>query len=154
MAIKGINHVALKGRDLEESRKFFELLGFEQSGHSEGMLFFAVGDHHHHIALVEGGPKSRRRARNSMGVIHYAVSVDEEADLERLCRLMSEAGYRIRRSIDHIASLSFYVEDANGITVEVTYDVPRKDWAIKDNPLGSTKPYPLRGAPDSERLLD
>lgn len=154
MAIKGINHVALKVRDLEESRKFFELLGFEESGHSEGMLFFSVGGHHHHIALVEGGPKARRRPRNSMGVIHYAVTVDEEADLERLCGVLGEAGYRIRRSIDHIASRSFYVEDANGITVEVTYDVPRKEWEIKDNPLGSTKPYPLPGAPESGRLSD
>ena len=154
MAIKGINHVALKVRNLEESRKFFELLGFQQSGHSEGMLFFAAGEHHHHIALVEGGPNSRRRPRNSMGVIHYAVTVDEEADLERLCRVLGEAGYRIRRSIDHIASRSFYVEDANGITVEVTYDVPRRDWATKDNPLGSTKPYPLPGAPESGRIAD
>lgn len=154
MAIKGINHVALKVRDLEESREFFELLGFEQSGHSDGMLFFSVGGHHHHIALVEGGPKSRRRPRNSMGVIHYAVTVDEEADLERLCRVLGEAGYRIRHSIDHIASRSFYVEDANGITVEVTYDVPREQWAIKENPLGSVKPYPLPGAPDAGRLTD
>jgi len=143
MAIKGINHVALKVRDLEESRKFFELLGFQQSGHSAGMLFFAVGEHHHHIALLEAGAKARRPARGTTGIMHYAVTVDEEADLERLHRVLSEAGYRIRRSIDHIASRSFYVEDGNGIMVEVTYDVPRDEWEFPENPLANTKPYPL-----------
>ena len=154
MAIKGINHVALRVRHLEESRRFFELLGFQQSGHSEGMLFFTAGNHHHHIALVEGGPKSRRRPRDSMGVIHYAVTVDDEGDLARLSRELDEAGYRIRRSIDHIASRSLYVEDANGITVELTYDVPREEWQDEENPLSKTKPYPLPGAPEAGRIAD
>lgn len=154
MAIKGINHVALKVRDLEESRKFFELLGFEQSGHSEGMLFFSAGNHHHHIALVEGGPKARRRPRNSMGIIHYAVTVDDEGDLARLSRELGEAGYRVRRSIDHITSRSLYVEDANGIVVELTYDVPREEWQDEDNPLSRTKPYPLPGAPEAGSIVD
>ncbi|MCZ6532689.1 MAG: VOC family protein [SAR324 cluster bacterium] len=142
MAITGINHVALQVRDLEESRKFFELLGFEESGHRDGMLFFAVGGHHHHIALIDSGADAPRVSRAGACINHFAVTVDEESEMGRLSSVMRDAGYKIRRSIDHSANLSVYVEDPNGIIVEITYDVPKEKWAhIADNPFGQDKPY-------------
>lgn len=141
MAVTGINHVALRVRDLEVSRKFYELLGFRESGHREDMLFFAAPGHHHHIAMLQAEPEAVERPRHCMGVLHFAVTVEAEAELGRLYSLLEEAGYRIRMTIDHFANRSFYVEDPDGNIVEVTYDVPRAEWEHLGNPFGQDRPY-------------
>ncbi len=148
MPIKGINHVTLKVRDLERARKFYELLGFEQTSSREGMLFFAVEGHHHHVALIEMGPDAMDPPRNSVGGHHFAVTVDEEAEIGRLYRALKAAGYRIVRSTDHLANRSFYVRDHDGNMVEITYDVPPEEWAhVRDNPFadGTERDYDIPG---------
>ena len=144
MALTGINHVTVKVRDLERARGFYELLGFEESAHRKGMLFFAVNGHHHHVALLEMGPDAVDPPRNAVGGDHFAVTVDEEAEIGRLYRALEKAGYKILRKIDHLASRGFYVSDHDGNVVEVTYDVPREEWAhVRDNPFadGSERDY-------------
>jgi catechol 2,3-dioxygenase len=149
MAVQGINHVALKVRELERSREFYELLGFEESGRRDGMLFFAVRGHHHHVALLEVGPEAESPPRKAVGIMHFAVTVDEEAEIGRLYRLLTEAGYRIVRVIDHRANRSFYVEDPDGNVVEITYDVPKSEWGHLGNPFGQDRPYEIPAEKDS-----
>lgn len=146
MPILGINHVNLNVRDLERSRKFYELLGFEVSGHREGMLFLRVGGHHHHIGLLEVGAEAPPHSRHNVGIQHFALTVDDEAEIGRLYRALTVAGHRISATSDHRANRSFYVKDPDGILVEVTYDAPRADWAdVADNPFADDRPYAIPG---------
>ena len=146
MPITGINHVALKVRDLERSRKFYELLGFEETGSRDRMLFFAVAGHHHHIALLEMGEDAVDPPRHSVGGLHFAITVDKEAEIGRLYRLVTEAGYKVVRTIDHFSNRSFYVKDPDGNAVEITYDVPKAEWAhVADNPFATDLDYEIPG---------
>ena len=152
MGITGINHVTLKVRDLERAREFYELLGFEESARREGMLFFAVNGHHHHVALVEMGSDAVDPPKNSVGGHHFAVSVEPEEEVGRIYRSLTSRGYEVVRTIDHLANRGFYVKDHDGNVVEVTYDVPPEEWAhVKDNPFanGTERDYAIPGGEEA-----
>ncbi len=143
MGLTGIDHVNLKVRDLERSRRFYELLGLKESGHRQGMLFFAVGDHHHHVALSEVGPDAPKPPRGGVGLGHVALAVETEAELSGLYHKLEKAGYRIDTTMDHIVSRSVYVRDPDGNLVEIAYNLPHSEWAHMENPLADDRPYDI-----------
>ena len=145
MPIKGINHVTLRVRSLEEARKFYELLGFHETGSREGMLFLAVNSHHHHIALVEMGPEAVRPPKNSVGGHHFAVTVEHETEIGDLYRKLHAAGYSTGSVMDHTTNRGFYTKDADDNVVEITFDAPREEWADMDNPFLEDRPYTIPG---------
>ena len=119
---------------------------FAESGRRERMLFFSAGGHHHHMALYEIGADAADPPRKSVGGMHFAVTVEEEAEIGRLHRLVTEAGYEVILITDHIANRSFYVKDPDGNVVEITYDVPKAEWAGQaDNPFAEDRPYEIPG---------
>ena len=62
----------------------------------------------------------------------------------RLHRLVTESGYEVVRIADHFANRSIYVKDPDGNVVEITYDVPKAQWAeAADNPFAEDKPYEI-----------
>ena len=146
MALKGINHVVLKIRNLERSRKFYELLGFSQSGQRNGMLFFHGGAHAHDLALFELGERAQLPGRSTVGMMHFCVTVPDEQELARLYHLLVEAGHEVISTVDHIVSRSLYTKDPDGNVVEVTVDMPESDWAHLENPFAIDKPYELSKA--------
>jgi catechol-2,3-dioxygenase len=150
MALKGINHVVLKVRDLERSHRFYRLLGFTPAGAREGMRFYRGGVHHHDLALFEVGAQAPPAPREAVGLFHFCVTVEEEGELGVLARRLGEAGYRVLGTVDHIVSRSFYALDPDGHVVEVTWDVPEAEWAHLDNPFLLDRPYELPPAPPEE----
>jgi len=145
MALKGINHIVLKVRDPDASEGFYRLLGFEPTGTREdlGMRFFSAGGHHHHLALYPVGPEAPAPPSGGVGMAHFCVTVEEEGDLRILHDALATAGHRILGLTDHVVSRSFYARDPDGHTVEVTWDVPREQWAHLDNPFAEDRPYEL-----------
>ena len=146
MPITGINHVTLRVRSLTEARKFYELLGFGETGTREGMVFLSVGAHHHHIALMELGPDAEPQpSRRSVGMAHFALTVDTEPELGDLFKKVSDAGYRVTMVTDHRVNRGFYVKDGDGNVVEITFDAPREEWRGLENPFGEDQPYTIPG---------
>jgi catechol 2,3-dioxygenase len=143
MALRGINHVVLKVRELERSRRFYERLGFQQVGQRPRMIFFRAGGHPHDLALWELGPGAVDAPRQAVGLFHFCVTVESEADLAELHSRMVADGHPIVQVVDHVASRSFYVRDPDGNMLEITYDVPEAEWAHLDNPFGADYPYDL-----------
>ena len=119
MALTGLDHINLKVRDLERSRRFYELLGLKESGHRDGMLFFSLGDHHHHVALYEVGPDALKPQKGSVGLGHVGFAVETEGELSGFRRKLEAAGHRIEATIDHIVSKSVYVRDPDGNTIQL-----------------------------------
>jgi catechol 2,3-dioxygenase-like lactoylglutathione lyase family enzyme len=66
--IKGFRHVVLFCRDTEESREWYEQVGFTYKRGYDGMHWFALGDGE--IMLHPG----RTRADNSAGIMHASVT--------------------------------------------------------------------------------
>ena len=145
MALTGLDHVNLKVRDLERSRRFYELLGLKETSHRDGMLFFALGDHHHHLALYEVGPNATNPPRGSVGLGHFSFSVESESELSGFRQKLEAAGHSIETTIDHVVSKSMYFRDPDGNMVELAYNLPRSQWAKMENPLAEDRPYEVPG---------
>lgn len=143
---RGLNHLVLNVRDIEESHHFWcDLLGFKQVGELEprdgkpaymNMRFYSgvVEDvNHHDIALVERPslpepPEKWDMAKGECAVNHIAITYpDRESWLEQV-QFLSEQGVPMNLRVDHGMTHSVYVNDPNGYGVEVLYELPDEVW--------------------------
>ena len=100
-ALKGLQHIALKVRDIETSLRFYvEVLGFkvverhgftEAQGYNDALNFITCTNKHHVINLVQLAPQYRPqdapRPANSRktlqyGLHHFAFEVEDKAAFE------------------------------------------------------------------------
>jgi len=144
---RGINHLVLNVRDLEESHRFWtELLGFRLVGElkptptrpNPPKMRFYSGDrdgqtHHHDIALVENRalpapPKDWAMFGMPLAVNHIAITLpNQEAWAQQLAFLQAR-GVKFNRRVEHGMTHSLYINDPNGYGVELLYDLPREVW--------------------------
>jgi len=163
---RGINHLVLNVRDIEESHRFWtEVAGFRQVGElksrpdrpNPAKMRFYSGDrdgetHHHDIALVENRDLPKPPENWSMfgmpcAVNHIAITMpDREAWLKHLAYLQAK-GVKFSRRVEHGMTHSLYVNDPNGYGVEFVYDLPREVWEGDiDAALNWVKVLPTEGA--------
>jgi catechol 2,3-dioxygenase len=153
---RGINHLVLNVRDMEESHRFWtEIVGFRQVGRLTPLpdrpnppMRFYSGDkegetHHHDIALVENRdlpPPPREWAMFGMpsAVNHVAITMpSREAWLAHLGYLQKK-GIKFDRRIEHGMTHSLYIHDV--------YDLPKEIWKDDINgALNWAKVLPTEG---------
>ena len=121
--------VRLQVGDLARSLAFYEgVLGFrilEQDGRGA-----ALAAHDDDRVLVElnalpGAHPAGRRAR--LGLYHYAVLLPDRPALGRFVRHLAEQGVQAGAG-DHLVSEAFYLQDPDGLGIEVYADRPRSTW--------------------------
>ncbi len=148
MRPRGLNHLVLNVRDLEESHRFWtEILGFTQVGElhvtqerpNPPKMRFYSGDHgggqlnHHDIALVENRalpapPADWQMFGMPVAVNHIAIALpSREAWLAQL-EYLQEKGVKFDRRVEHGMTHSLYIHDPNGYGIELLYELPRKVW--------------------------
>jgi len=143
---RGVNHLVLNVRDMEESHHFWcDLLGFRQVGtlHAEdggpgimNMRFYSgvVDDvSHHDLALVEREglaepPEQWDMLAGNSAINHIAITYpDRESWMEQL-QFLQDQGVKMNERIDHGMTHSMYINDPNGYGVEILYDLPEEVW--------------------------
>jgi catechol 2,3-dioxygenase-like lactoylglutathione lyase family enzyme len=143
---RGVNHLVLNVRDMNESHHFWsDLLGFKQVGElhprtdgipSMTMRFYSgvVDDvNHHDIALVERAEVPEPPAEWSMyggacAINHIAITYpDRESWLEQV-QFLKDQGVNMNLRVNHGMTHSVYINDPNGYGVEVLYDLPAEVW--------------------------
>lgn len=139
---KGINHLVLNVRNMDESHHFWcDLLGFVQVGelHNPNMVmrFYSgvVDDvNHHDLALVEQGdtlpdpPEQWSMVTNPLAVNHVAITYpDRQSWLEQM-QYLEDQGVEMNLRMDHGMTHSVYINDPNGYGVEVLYELPPEVW--------------------------
>ena len=168
---RGINHLVLNVRNLEESHKFWtEVVGMQQVGELKPspnrpnpprMRFYsgtgAGGTHHHDMALVENPslpepPVEWSMVGMPMAINHIAITYpNREAWLQQLTYLQAK-GVKFDRRVEHGMTHSLYIHDPNGYGVELLYDLPREIWERDiDAALNFAVALPTEGA---EALVD
>jgi catechol 2,3-dioxygenase len=168
---RGINHLVLNVRDLEESHRFWtEIIGFRQVGelkptpqrpHPPKMRFYS-GDrggqtHHHDIALVENRdlpapPTDWKMFGMPLAVNHIAITLPDREAWSRQLAYLQATGVKFDRRVEHGMTHSLYIHDPNGYGVELLYDLPRDVWEGDiDAALNYVKVLPTEGA---EALVD
>jgi catechol 2,3-dioxygenase len=143
---RGVNHLVLNVRNMEESHHFWsDLLGFQQVGKlkprtdgipSMNMQFYSgvVDDvNHHDIALVERQglpepPEEWSMFDGTTAVNHIAITYpDRESWLEQV-QFLKDQGVKMNLRVDHGMTHSVYINDPNGYGVEVLYELPAEVW--------------------------
>jgi len=143
---RGINHLVLNVRNMEESHHFWsDLLGFRQVGKlkpredgipSMNMQFYSgvEGDvNHHDLALVERAglnepPEQWSMFEGNIAVNHIAITYpDRESWLEQV-QFLKDNGVKMNLRVDHGMTHSVYINDPNGYGVEVLYELPEEIW--------------------------
>jgi catechol-2,3-dioxygenase len=143
---RGINHLVLNVRDIEESHRFWtEIVGLKQvaalrprpNGPALPKMRFYSADHdgkltHHDVALVESPnlppPADWVLADGSVAINHVALAMpSREAWLKQLAFLQSR-GIKFNWRVNHGVTHSVYINDPNGYGVEFLYELPREMW--------------------------
>ena len=130
--IRGVNHVALRVRDVESSAGFYrDVLGFtEDVERPLGIMAFLrapTSTNHHDLALLQIGPEAEDDSPHSVGLFHLAFDVETLDDLVAGRDRLASAGC-LESEADHGATKSVYGHDPDNNTVELTWVLPRAEW--------------------------
>lgn len=147
-----IGHVHLTVADLDRSLGFYrDLLGFEVTArYGDSAVFLSAGGYHHHIALnTWAGRGAEPPPRGHTGLYHAAILYPSRKELAVVLRRIMDAGRPLVGASDHGVSEAIYLEDPDGIGIELYADRPRSDWKVSNDGLVEMKTVPL----DIESLL-
>ena len=139
--------VRLQVADLERSIDWYgRVLGLRVLERSDGSAALgATGADEPLVELVErpGAAPAPRRGRP--GLYHYAILLPDRPALGALIRHLSEIRERVGAS-DHFVSEALYLQDPDGLGIEVYADRPRSEWRHRDRQLEmATEPLDVSG---------
>jgi len=130
-----VGHVHLQVADLERSLKFYrDLLGFEVTTRmGDSAVFLSSGGYHHHIGLNTWAGPVPPNAGMTAGLYHAAYLYPTRKALAEVVKRLIDAKYPISGAADHGVSEAIYLEDPDGIGVEIYSDRPRSEWKVKND---------------------
>jgi catechol-2,3-dioxygenase len=129
MPINRLNHAVLYVRDANRSAEFYtNKLGFRALPMAfPGAVFLqaegSTNDHDLGLFSIGAAAADSPAGRSAVGLYHLAWEVDTLADLERLARVLSEAGALVGAT-DHGSTKALYGKDPDGIEFEISWLVP------------------------------
>ena len=144
-----IGHVSLTVRDLDRSLLFYrDVLGFRD--------ITAPADAAPRTAHLGAGARvllelhedtnAVARPRRSTGLFHFAILVPSRAALGRSLRRLSAKQWPMSGASDHLVSEALYLDDPDGLGIEIYRDRPRAEWPIVNGQLTmATDPLDLQG---------
>jgi catechol 2,3-dioxygenase len=166
---RGVNHLVLNVRDLEESHRFWtELIGFRcvaelkpKPGRTLKMRFYSGvrenGDVSHHdlaLAQIPDGAQHTPRAwsmtPSGIGINHVAICYPDRDAWLRQVAFLRERGVQFHLRVDHGMTHSVYISDPNGHGIEILYELPREVW---EHDIEGAQNYSERFPPDDQASL-
>lgn len=122
-----IGAVHLIVRDLERSVAFYErTIGFERTGNEPGIASLGAGGTT--LLVLHGEPEAPPRPRRTSGLFHFAILVPSRLELGRSLARLAANGWQLTGASDHLVSEAVYVNDPDGIGIEIYRDRPREEW--------------------------
>src|SRR5262245_52167776 len=119
-----IGKVELTVSDRVRSATFYrDVLGFEELapdklGPAGGRVLIELHERRDAVA----------RPRRSAGLFHFAILVPSRAALGRSLRRLAEQRWPISGAADHLVSEALYLNDPDGLGIEIYRDRPRAEW--------------------------
>jgi catechol 2,3-dioxygenase len=131
--------VRLQVSDLARSIQWYQtVLGLDaRERTATSVSLFVTGES---SALIELTEKKGIRAvprSGLLGLYHYAILLPDRLALGRFIRHLAELGMRAGMS-DHFVSEAVYINDPDGLGIEVYADRPRSQWKVEDRQLSMT----------------
>ena len=140
-----IGQVSLTVRDLHQSSTFYrDVLGFVELGLGQlgppgGRVLIELHERKDAIA----------KPRRSSGLFHFAILVPSRAALGRSLRRLAEKRWPMSGAADHLVSEALYLNDPDGLGIEIYRDRPRDTWRVVNGELAmATDPLDLQAIHD------
>lgn len=147
-----IGHIHLTVSDLQRSLAFYrDILGFEVTAwYGDEAVFLSAGGYHHHIGLnTWAGKGSTPPPPGHTGLYHHAILYPSRKELAKALKQLLDVDYLISGYADHGVSEAIYLQDPDGIGVELYADRPKEQWNIASDGRIEMTTQPL----DVEDLL-
>lgn len=141
-----IGSVSLTVSDLDRSVSFYrDTLGLEESSRDGRTASFSAGDGPTLIELRElSGAVAK--PRRSTGLFHFAILVPSRAALGRSLRRLAEQQWPLTGVADHLVSEAIYLNDPDGLGIEIYRDRPRETWRMANGELAmASDPLDVQG---------
>ena len=121
--------VRLQVADLARSVAFYErTLGFRVVDRDETSARLAAQDHARVLVELRERRGAKPAGRHAhLGLYHFAILLPDRASLGRFVRHLADTGVRAGAG-DHLVSEAFYLNDPDGLGIEVYADRPRDRW--------------------------
>lgn len=120
--------IRLQVADLERSRQYYStVLGLVEIGSSPGMAQMGAPSGEPLITLIErlGAAPVPRRGR--LGLYHFALLLPDRSSLGSFLSHLAKLGIQAGMS-DHSVSEAIYLNDPDGLGIEIYADRPRSEW--------------------------
>jgi len=131
-----IGHVHLTVGNLDRSLVFYrDILGFEITArYGNSAVFLSAGGYHHHIGLnTWAGVGATPPPQGHSGIYHHAILFPTRRELANVLKRLMDAKYPLTGTADHGVSEAIYLNDPDGIGVELYADRPRSTWKVKND---------------------
>lgn len=141
-----IGHVHLHVADLERSLGFYrDILGFEVTArYGDSAVFLSAGGYHHHIGLNTWQGKGAPPApEGHAGLYHFAILFPSREELAKALKSLMDANYPLTGTADHGVSEAIYLDDPDGIGIELYVDRPKHEWKRGNDGMVEMKTEPL-----------
>jgi catechol 2,3-dioxygenase len=139
-----IGEVGLAVSSLDRSLAFYtEVLGFQVDSVSGTTAALGAGPDSV-VLRLEQVPEAIPRPRRTSGLYHVAILVPDRAALGRSLRRLAAAEWPLTGASDHLVSEALYLEDPDGLGIELYRDRPREHWRLEDGEVAmATEPLDL-----------
>ena len=130
-----IGRVRLQVADIARSVAWYEtVLGLRQAERTgDGVTLAAHGDDTPLVELHGGAVAGASRAAG-LGLYHFAILLPDRAALGRFVAHLAALGVRAGAG-DHCVSEALYLNDPDGLGIEVYADRPRAGWRVRGREL-------------------
>lgn len=145
---RGVNHLAMITDDMDKTIVFWrDLLGMRMiaaTGDGRNKHYFFEISENDAVAFFEWpeavNPEMKEHGTPTdvpMLFDHVAIGVDDDNELLKLKKILSDAGFWVSKIVDHGFIHSIYSYDPNNIPIEFCAEVPGR--SIRKNPLINDK---------------
>lgn len=143
-----IGQVTLTVSSLDRSVAFYrDVLGFRESRHDGSTATLSAGGRPL-VQLLEK-PNAIPKPRRSAGLYHFAILVPSRAALGRSLRRLLEMNWPLTGASDHLVSEALYLDDPDGLGIEIYRDRPRPEWPRRNGQVAmATDPLDVQGVHD------
>jgi catechol 2,3-dioxygenase len=122
-----IGAVELTVPDLDRSVDFYSrVIGLEPLGREDG--FARVGAGGDPLVVLHGDPDAPPRPDRSTGLFHVAILLPDRVELGRALLRLAANRWQLTGVADHLVSEALYLNDPDGIGIELYRDRAREEW--------------------------
>jgi catechol 2,3-dioxygenase len=130
-----IGSVSLTVTDLDRSVSFYrDTLGFTELSRKDSTSLLSADGTRTLIELLER-PGAIPKPRRSTGLFHFAILVPSRAALGRSLRRLADQQWPLSGVADHLVSEALYLNDPDGLGIEIYRDRPRETWRTANGEL-------------------